>query len=106
MKLRTRLTLSLLLSVTAMSVHAEATYLSGRISNVTSASDGLFVMLETGVPTNCTGVGYGWMKIPETNKTMIALALLVWQNKGGVVVYTNALSGGQCVINQFDPWES
>jgi hypothetical protein len=106
MRLLARLTLSLLVSVTAMSVHAEETHLSGRISNVTSASDGLFIMLETGVPTNCTGVGFGWMKIPEANKSMIAVALMVWQNKSGAVVYTNALSGGQCVINQLDPWES
>ncbi len=78
-------------------------YLSGRIHDITSGAQGLLVRMDTGVPTNCTGVGYGWMTIPEANKTMIAVALLTWQNQGSATVYTNPLSGGACVINQFDP---
>lgn len=78
-------------------------YLNGSIVNLSSAADGLMIMLSNGVPTNCTGVAYNWMLIPEANKTMIAVALLVWQAQGTAMVYTNALSGGVCTINQFDP---
>lgn len=85
---------------------AADSYLGGNISNITSHAGGLMVMLDTGVPTNCAGVGYDWMTIPEANKTMIATALLAWQLGRGVTVYTNALSGGVCTINQFDPAES
>jgi len=78
-------------------------YLSGAIEDVTSGPQGLMVKLTTGVPTNCAGVGYGWMTVPEANKTMIAVALLTWQNQRNVTVYTNPLTNGVCVINQFDP---
>lgn len=84
---------------------AADSYLGGNISNITSHAAGLMVMLDTGVPTNCAGVGYNWMTIPEANKTMIAVALMAWQVKRGVTVYTNALSGGVCTINQLDPAE-
>jgi len=95
----------LIAAVFALPSHAEEGYLSGRITDVTSGSTGLLVRLETGVPGNCTGVSYGWMLIPESNKTMIAVALLTWQNHSGATVYTNALSAGNCTINQFDPWD-
>ena len=105
MKLLIRIAVAFLLLGSALSAQAEATYLSGRITNVTTGASGLFIMLDSGVPTNCSGVSYGWMMIPEASKAMIAVVLITWQNKGGGVVYTNALSGGNCVINQFDPWE-
>jgi len=101
-----RHTFALLVLLTGLAIRpalADSTYLSGRIVNVTSASDGLFIMLDTGVPTNCTGVPFGWMEIPEASKTMIAVALITWQNQGSATVYTNALVGNACVINQFDP---
>jgi hypothetical protein len=82
---------------------AEEAYLYGQVTNVTTGPAGLLILLSTGVPGNCSGVGYGWMTIPEANKTMIAAALIVWQNQGFATVYTNPLSGGVCTINQFDP---
>jgi hypothetical protein len=91
------------LAAFAVPSHAEEAYLAGNVVDVTSASNGLYVRLSTGVPGNCTGVSYGWMLIPEANKSMIAVALLTWQNRGGATVYTNPLSGGNCTINQFDP---
>jgi hypothetical protein len=94
-----------LLAAFARPSHAEETYLSGTVIDVTSGASGLLVRLSTGVPGNCTGVSYGWMLISETNKTMIAVALLTWQNHGGATVFTYALSGGNCTINQFDPWD-
>jgi hypothetical protein len=92
---------AMLVSSTAL---AEATYVSGRITNVTSGPAGLLIMLDAGVPTNCAGASYNWMVIPEANKTMIAVALITWQNQGSATVYTNALDPTNgCVINQFDP---
>jgi hypothetical protein len=91
----------------ARSAVAEEAYLYGTLTNVTVSSAGdLLIQLSTGVPTQCTGVGYGWMTIPASNKTMIAIAILTMQSRGAVTVYTFPLSGGQCVINQFDPDES
>lgn len=85
-------------------VSAEQTYLGGSITNVTSHSGGLLIMLSSGVPTNCTGTPYGWMLIPEVNKTMVALALMTYAQGKGAVVYTDSNGGsGICVINQFDP---
>jgi hypothetical protein len=81
-------------------------YAYGRLTNVTSGAAGLLVMLDVGVPTNCTGTPYGWMVIPESNKTMIAVALITWQNKGSGTVYTDGISAsGYCTVNQFDPAE-
>lgn len=102
------LAIAVLLGVTGVGVsataRAEATYLTGRITNVTSGAAGLLIMLDTGVPTNCTGASYNWMVIPEANKTMIAVALITWQNQGSATVYTNTLDPNNgCVINQFDP---
>jgi hypothetical protein len=89
------------------SASAAETWIYGTLTNVTTGSSGdLNIMVSTGVPTNCAGVPFGWMTIPAASKTMIALALLTLQNRGAVTVYTFALSGGQCVINQFDPDES
>lgn len=104
-----RLACAIALGLTAISLipkpaYAGPHYLWGTIINITTTSGGLMVMLGSGVPDNCAGVGYGWMLIPEANKTMIATALATWAtgNKN-VTVFTNPLSGGTCVINQFDP---
>lgn len=105
MKRRALVTALALMGVLSQSAFAEETYLSGRIIDVTSGPSGLLVRLETGVPGNCTGVSFGWMLISESNKTMIAAALLTWQNHSGATVYTNPLSAGNCTVNQFDPWD-
>lgn len=89
--------------VIAIPAAAEDAYLYGQLTNITTVPAGLLVQLSTGVPTNCAGVGNGWMTIPEANKAMIAAALIAWQNQGFATVYTNPLSSGVCVINQFDP---
>ena len=63
------------------------------------------IMLNTGMPTNCTGSPYGWMLIPEANKTMVATTLALWlSGQRTVTVYTNGYSGnGFCIIGQVDP---
>jgi hypothetical protein len=102
-----RVSLALIAALGAMTLttHAADTYLSGTMTNITSGTPGLMLMLDTGVPTNCAGSPYGWMLIPEANKTMIATALMAWHSGNRVVtVYTNAApSGSLCIVNQFDP---
>ena len=80
-------------------------YLTGTMTNITSHSGGLLIMLDTGVPTNYTGMPFGWLTIRESNKTMVAAALLAWHTGNrGVTVYTDAAPpGSYCYINQFDP---
>jgi hypothetical protein len=84
---------------------APPSWLGGNIINVTSVSGGLMIILDTGLPDNCLGTPYGWMKIPETSKTMIAVTLLARIQNVPVVVYTDGMdSSGFCVINQVDPY--
>lgn len=97
---------SLLLGI-AGTVHAAGpNWVAGNITSYTSTTDGLMLMIDNGVPTNWTGTPYGWMLIPEANKTMIAMALaaLTTGNKN-VVIYTAGFPGptGFCVVNQFQP---
>jgi hypothetical protein len=83
---------------------APASWLGGNIINVTSWPGGLMIALDTGLPDNCLGSPYGWMKIAETSKTMIAVTLLARIQNVPVVVYTDGKdSSGYCVINQVDP---
>lgn len=87
------------------SAYAADAYLTGTMSNITAGRDGLLIMLDMEVPANCAGIPYGWMMIRESNKAMIAVALVAWYTGNrGVTIYTDgALPGAVCVINQFDP---
>jgi hypothetical protein len=90
------------------SAHAADTYNSGYISNITFSGDEVLIMLSTGVPTNCTGTPYGWMRIPSALKPMIAFVIGLWMrgdmSSTSVTVYTNGLDGsGYCSIGQLDP---
>lgn len=83
-------------------------YQSGRISNLTTVTQGVMIMLDSGLPDNCVGAPYGWMLIPETNKAMTALVLGMWLNGTAantpIYVYTNDyVPGNYCVVNQVDP---
>lgn len=84
---------------------AAETYLAGTISNITTGPTGMRIMLDTGVPNNCTGTPYGWMLIRQEDKSMVAAALAMWfSGQRKVVVYTNAYSDTTyCIINQLDP---
>jgi len=100
----------LLLAITLVSalpsVLAAEWWLTGNLTNVTSDTGGLLVMIDSGVPGNCAGTPYGWMRIPEVNKTMVATVLMTWATGNrSATVYTSPPSGGgqYCVINQFDP---
>jgi hypothetical protein len=87
--------------------HAAARNLTGTMTNITSVPSGLLIMIDTGVPTDCTNPTIPtWMEIKETNKTMVSVALAMWvSGNKGVVVYVDGTRGvsGYCVITQFDP---
>jgi len=81
-----------------------ADYAAGTIVNITSSAAGLFVMLNAAAPDNCAGTPYGWMRIPESAKTMIAVTLISRIQNVPVVIYTSGIdSSGYCLVNQVDP---
>src|SRR5678816_2052929 len=69
-KLRSSLILSL--AFASSSAIAQPTYISGHINNVTFAGDQVLIMVDAGLPDNCVGTSYGWMKIPPEYKSMSA----------------------------------
>lgn len=96
----------------AMSPHAvraqtSPTYTSGHISNVTFAGNDVMIMVDAGLPGNCTGTSWGWMRIPAENQAMNAFVIGLWMRGDAsqviVTVYTDGLVGGYCRISQIDP---
>jgi hypothetical protein len=79
-------------------------YISGHISNVTFANDWVMIMMDAGLPDNCSGTAWGWMKIPPENKAMTAFVIGLWMRGDAaqteVSVYTDGLVGGYCRITQ------
>lgn len=75
---------------------------TGFISAQTSNAQGLLVQVSGGLPTNCTGTPYGWILIPEANKTMVSLTLTAIAQNRQVKVFTNGIPQGQtfCVAIQ------
>lgn len=95
---------SLTLSATT---HAGATHIHGRISNVTFAGDYVMIMIDAGLPDNCVGTPWGWMKIPAANKAMTAFVTGLWLRGDAastpVTVYADGLVDGYCRVSQIDP---
>lgn len=96
------------LSVIAISAsaHAGDNFISGNITQFTSIKNGMLLMIDNGLPTNCQGSPFGWMEISENNKTILAMALTaVTLGQKNVTVYTEGVTGsdGFCVINQIQP---
>ena len=81
---------------------AGETYLAGYVVNMTSLPEGLMIMLDTGVPDNCEGTPYGWMIIPEDNKTMVAVAMMAYlQSDREITLCTDgSFYSGYCRVNQ------
>jgi hypothetical protein len=85
---------------------AQAGYLTGTITDITSTPDGLMLKLSTGLPADCTGSPYNWMLVPEQYKTIIVTTLGFYL--GGmktVTVYSVPTTNFYCKINQIDPVE-
>jgi hypothetical protein len=107
MKQRCRAALWILVLAALISMPALAGpyYLGGNVSNMTTTAQGVYIMLDSGVPENCKGTPYGWMVIREANKTMAAAVLAMWASgRRGATVYTSGIDGtGYCIINQVHP---
>ncbi len=105
---RTLLALSLTVSVVSGPARAGTaydTYVTGRVTDLTSTSSGILIMIDAGVPTNCAGSPYGWILIPQANQAMTATILAYWlSGRRDATVYTDTRTGaGFCIANQYDP---
>lgn len=95
-----------LFALSVSSVFGGDNTLYGRISNITSVPEGMLIKMDTGAPNNCQGTPWGWMLIPEANKTIISVTLLAKAMGKNASVYTYQFSGtGYCQIWQVDPDE-
>jgi hypothetical protein len=68
---------------------------TGYITAQTSNAQGLLVQVSGGTPTNCSSTPYGWLLIPEANKSMVSLTLTAIAQNRQVKVFTNGIPQGQ-----------
>lgn len=109
MRLIVKYLAALVLFVFSGLISAGPHYLTGEITNFTSSSAGISIMLSTGVPDNCEGVSYNWMTIRKEDTAMITLTLSMYHaGIKKVTVYTEDKNNnnGRCFINQVDPSEN
>ncbi len=99
----------ILLAVGIQSIHAEAIYTTGTLTRITSITEGLLIKLEAGnLPDVCKNkTAYGWMLIPQSRKTIIAVTLSQWyQKKRSVTVYVDgdySHNPNYCTVQQVEP---
>jgi hypothetical protein len=102
-------TAALLLGAIGGSASAQTapSHTSGHISNVTFVDDYVMIMVDVGLPGNCAGTSWGWMKIPVASKAMAGFVIGLWMRGDAantmVTVYTDGLVDGYCRISQIDP---
>jgi hypothetical protein len=101
---------TVLLTVTSLlsSVSAVAQSTNGHITAITSSVNGLMIMTDGPLPSNCTGTPFNWLLIPEGNRTMVALTMGVFLTSGFngelLSVYTSGIgTGGFCIVSQVQP---
>src|SRR6185437_903563 len=86
---------------------AYSTYAAGHITRVSFATTGVMIMLDVGVPANCTGVAYGWLMVSSASTPLVAFVTGLWMrgdaSQKELVVYTSGIdSTGNCQVNQID----
>lgn len=106
--IRSKAGMAALMILASTTATAYENYQEGRITNVSVVGTSVLVMLDTGMPTNCTGSPNGWMEVTEDKKAMQSLVLGIWMRGTAaavnVTVYTDARTGGGwCKITQIDP---
>lgn len=87
-------------------INAGVNYQHGNIKNLTAVTDGIMIMLDSGLPDNCLGTPYGWMLVKEEHQAITAVILSAWAsgNKLGTVYTSGRENGkGYCLIDQYDP---
>jgi hypothetical protein len=91
----------------SLPVFAAPTSIAGQINDVTVAGDEVLIRVNAGLPDNCAGTMFGWMRIPPESKAMIAFVIGLWMrgdaSQTSVVVYTDGMVGSYCRVNQIDP---
>lgn len=101
--------LAILLGSACFTASAGESYQYGYITNVTFGAQSTLIMLSAGVPNNCTGTPHGWMRIPDTAKSLQAFVLGLWMRGDiaqiPVMVYTSPApsAGEMCIVTQVDP---
>jgi hypothetical protein len=99
-----QITIVLVLIILAVTVPAFGgpNYIYGNIINYSSLQGGLLIMIDTGIPDNCSGTPYGWMIISQEDKAMLAVALMnISLDKMGVGVYSDGTwVQGICRVTQ------
>jgi len=96
--------ISTILAVSSLQTIAGDHYLSGKLSNIASSSSNLLIMMDKGVPDNCAGVSYNWMRVKKEDTVMVSMVMSMWlSGKKDLTVYTSALTNGVCYIYSIDP---
>jgi hypothetical protein len=102
-----RRAMAIAVAVASGAANAQPTYVSGHINDVTFVWDAVLIRVDSGLPDNCAGTSYGWMKIPVENKSMNAFVVGLWMRgdaqQVAVTVYTDGLVNGYCRVTQIDP---
>ncbi|PMQ16572.1 hypothetical protein [Janthinobacterium sp. AD80] len=85
--------------------HAGPTWQEGEIWDHSAVAGGLLIRFNpaiTAMPDNCAGAT--WMFIPETSKTIIAVALMsIASGNRRAMVYSSGNVSGFCTVTQLDP---
>lgn len=84
-----------------------SSYATGHISRVSVEASDVVVMLDVGVPSNCTGTPFGWLMIKSSSAPLVAFVLGLWMRGDAaqkqLTVYTTGIdSSGYCQISQID----
>ncbi len=90
----------------SISSYAGSSYVSGNITNLTAVKSGVMIMLDSGLPDNCSGSPYGWMLIKQSNTAITSVVLAAWvSGKKQGTIYTSGRENGTgyCLVVQFDP---
>ncbi len=93
-----------ILLIQPTATYAASYYLRGNITNLTSHVNGVDIKIDTGVPTNCTGLNpYDWMTISKNDQAMIAVLLAHYMaGKLDATVYVT-VTNNTCFVTQYDP---
>ena len=65
-----KVALCVLAVVLSSATASEETHLQGQIAKITSVPDGIYLMLDAGVPNVCSGTPYGWLLVHEDDTAL------------------------------------
>lgn len=82
-------------------------YQLGHISRVSFVPNAVLIMLDNGIPTNCTGTPAGWLMISATSGPIVAFVTGLWMRGDAaqiqLAVYTSGIdSTSFCQVSQID----